>query len=421
MKKLVALMLIAVLCISFAACGKKPAEETTAAPETTEAAETDDAATDAPGTEAPETEAPTEAPEDKQGLHNGATVLNNDTVIEKEKDYKLDSMFTEIMTDRAIDRGWSYYYVESDEDNIPVSTWSPSDGNFTSVCILAVCKNLSEDPCRFAENSSAKIVFDEGGDEKVFEGQTFQTNPKQDVGDGYGSPRSTVHMDIEKDEKSVFSCLIDVDRDFHDAVVAEGGSTKPIWAYFELSNGDKYCINLREEMVLFGYDDSDDESAITADIHRMMKAATGAEYLEEFLSKSADFADIAKKAGIDIKTCAEKFAPLFTIKVTDIIFDSDTEATAYCTVSGPDFVQMYKELDKLSEKKFADVDKSSLTEEEFYKMSLQMMLDYTEDDFFPCMDRQIEIKYVLEDEDIGWICEDSEAAKGDMRVMLINF
>lgn len=182
-----------------------------------------------------------------------------------------------------------------------------------------------------------------------------------------------------------------------------------------------YCMNLRTEMIRFGYDDSDDESEITDNVHKTMQSATGVEYLTDFLKSRTDFMQIADLAGIDPEELAEGYASHFEVKVTDIQFDDETHATAYCTVTSPDFVRMYENLDSIAEDKMANIDKDNLTEEEFYKIYGDMLTEYTTDKFFPHMTHDMEISYVYDDGFEIWTPEDKEAVVNEMRIALMNF
>ena len=160
---------------------------------------------------------------------------------------------------------------------------------------------------------------------------------------------------------------------------------------------------------------------ITNSIHKTMQSAVGAEYLTDFLKSRTDFMQIADLAGIDPKELAEGYATHFVIKVTDIQFDDDTHATAYCTVTSPDFVRMYENLDSIGEDKMANIDKDNLTEEEFYKIYGDMLTEYTTDKFFPHMTHDMEISYVYDDGFEIWTPEDKEAVVNEMRIALMNF
>lgn len=406
--------------------------------ETTEADESSEAETEKASVSEPETTRASRPviPEEEEGeeisdikdaetglnlkSHNGATVLHYETVVEKEDDYRIKGTIVELMTDRAVDRGWEYYYIDSLEDGAEIVTWYPKDGYFTSVAMVFECENLNEKPVIFGDTVKAKIVFDEGGKNKVFEGVSFQSNPGQIDSWGYENTRNSQFKDVNKDEMSLVSFIIDVDKEFHDAMVEEE-IKEPTWVYVEFENGDRYCLNLRTEAIIFGYDDSDDESIITNDIHRTFKEATGKEYFMEFLTASPDFMDIVEKSGIDVEEAAEAYSSQFSVKVFDILFDSDTAATAQCVVTGPDFIEMYKELDVRSQKAFEGADMSKVTEDEFYKKMGELLIEYAKDPSLPKKDHDFEASYTYSEGAETWYPDDREYLMGCMRVPLINF
>lgn len=413
MKKMTALILALCLCLSLSACGGKPVKTGPTGSET----DTETAAEDI-------SDVLSEKKDLKTGknftLHNGAVILHPDSVAETDKKYRIEGMYSEILTDRAIDRTWEYYYTDTAEDGSDILTWSPADGCFTSVLVLFECTNISDEPCKYGEDTKLTLVFDEGGNEKVFNGISFQTNPGQISAEDCSEVRSTVCVPVEKDEKTVLSFLTDIDKSTHDALV-EDEIKEPSWAYIEFGNGDRYCVNLREDMIKFGYDDSDDESCMTAIIYRTLKAATGAEYMKEFLESNPDFSDIAVKAGVDTGEAAECFSALFSLKVDDIVFDSETSATAYCTLTSPDFYQMYLDLDEKSAELFAGEDKSQITEEEFAEKSMRLLLDYTKDGNFPFITDNPEIVFKYDEGLKVWGLQDKEALENKMRAALLNF
>lgn len=451
-KRLLSIIMAAILIASLAGCGGKTAEKEEKKTETTqtEAAkeERPEKTEDSKPTETAEeasdnAESKVDGPEisakeielgegdgvsdvrdrltgEKLLTHNGAVMFYTDTEVEMEDEYLIEGGIAELMTDRAVDRGWSYYYIDSLDDGAPILDWYPQDDYFTSVAIVLRWTNLSDTPVVFAENAATEIVFDEGGKNKVYKGVSFQSNPGILDEWGYENTRNATFKELEKDDYSAVSFIVDVDKEFHDAMVAEDPK-EATWAYISFPNGDLYCMNLRTEMIRFGYDDSDDESEITDNVHKTMQSATGVEYLTDFLKSRTDFMQIADLAGIDPEELAEGYASHFEVKVTDIQFDDETHATAYCTVTSPDFVRMYENLDSIAEDKMANIDKDNLTEEEFYKIYGDMLTEYTTDKFFPHMTHDMEISYVYDDGFEIWTPEDKEAVVNEMRIALMNF
>ena len=420
-KRLMSIVVAAILVVTLAGCAGKTSGKEEEKTQTTQVQESQSEKTDAIEPAEDAEAAPDKAESKADGVsditdrstgeklptHNGAVMLYTNTEIEIENEYLLGNIYSELLTDRAVDRGWTYYYIDSLNDGAATIDWCPADDYYTSVVLLFDWTNQSETPVVFAENASAEIVFDEGGKNKVYKGVSFQSNPGVIDDTGYENTRNATFAELKKDDYSRVSFIIDIDKEFHDAMVAEDPK-EPTWAYISLPNGDMYCMNLRTEMARFGYDDSDDESMITNSIHKTMQSAVGAEYLTDFLKSRTDFMQIADLAGIDPKELAEGYATHFVIKVTDIQFDDDTHATAYCTVTSPDFVRMYENLDSIGEDKMANIDKDNLTEEEFYK-------------FFPHMTHDMEISYVYDDGFEIWTPEDKEAVVNEMRIALMNF
>lgn len=433
-KRLMSIVVAAILVVTLAGCAGKTSGKEEEKTQTTQVQESQSEKTDAIEPAEDAEAAPDKAESKADGVsditdrstgeklptHNGAVMLYTNTEIEIENEYLLGNIYSELLTDRAVDRGWTYYYIDSLNDGAATIDWCPADDYYTSVVLLFDWTNQSETPVVFAENASAEIVFDEGGKNKVYKGVSFQSNPGVIDDRGYENTRNATFAELKKDDYSRVSFIIDIDKEFHDAMVAEDPK-EPTWAYISLPNGDMYCMNLRTEMARFGYDDSDDESMITNSIHKTMQSAVGAEYLTDFLKSRTDFMQIADLAGIDPKELAEGYATHFVIKVTDIQFDDDTHATAYCTVTSPDFVRMYENLDSIGEDKMANIDKDNLTEEEFYKIYGDMLTEYTTDKFFPHMTHDMEISYVYDDGFEIWTPEDKEAVVNEMRIALMNF
>lgn len=328
-KRFAGIAVVAALVIGLIGCGEKPVPEVeTATPEIVETvpAEDNEEPEDEKTAETEETNEPEVTPTEeismvedeitlseekdavtgeKLELHNGAIVLHTDTAYEKEGSFRIDDSYSEILTDRAMAREWEYYYSDSATERKPVVVWTPSKGNFTTIESIIELVHLSDEPFIYGDNIKFKIVYDECGDAKTYEGTVMQENPGYISSEGYEYVRSTVFNEINKDDKIFIGFLVDIDREFHDILVAEE-IEKPCWAYIDFSDGEKFCINLRSDMVIFGYDDSDSDSMITADAFRTLTGSN------------------------------EQFGVNNTMEVVDIYYSDENHATVACHITTED-------------------------------------------------------------------------------------
>lgn len=350
-----------------------------------------------------------------KATHNNATVLHTDTVVEIPDAYKLSNMYAEILSDRGMDMGWNYYYVDSADNGAQSLVWEPADGDFTGLLLMLDCTNLSDSPCRFGEMAKMRFVFDEGDNEKVIKAETFQVNPGQTDSDGYDLLSSTEYKEIPSGETTKVRFIASIDKSVHDALVEEEIPV-PAWAYIDFSNGDSFCVDMKADMIRFGYDESDYTSMIVNDVHRTMNAATGYEYMEEFLT-AGNLSEIIASAGMDIKDAAQSMSVPFNIKVNDVTFEGETSATATCTVISPDYVQVYQNLDEL----YNDEPGSFSSEEEFYNTMIKRLIDYVGSEDCPLMTRDLTMEYEFDNSSERYIPADREKAMNEMRIALINF
>lgn len=352
-------------------------------------------------------------------VHNGATVLHWDTILQR-NNYEIGKVYSSILTDRAMDRGWFFNYLETDLDGAEPVLWEPSEDSYTTVMFSFSCTNLGDNPCKFAEASKIRIVFDEGKNEKIYEGFPFQSNPGQRNSDGAEGSRSSVCRAIGKNETATVSFLIDVDRAFHDSIVSKN-SDHAVWAYIDFIDDDHYCFDMKNELYVYGYDDFNSDSIITGDIHQIRESATGIGYLEEFLTNNSDFSQIVEKSGISVKELAENMADDFTIRVTDIQYSDENHASAYCTLVSPDFIAMYQAMGEIQTEQLKNLDPSSVTENEFYAIIGGIFMDYTRNNILPSMTYDFVIDYHFDEELWTWIPEDWDTSMFEMRIALLNF
>lgn len=236
MKRLITILTVLILAITFAACSKDSSNGT----------ENNNAS-------------------DKSFQ---VVVLTPESKITVDKDYTLSKMHTDILSDKAVADGWFYYYCEGTEPVASYKEWKCSDDKYTSMEVMFEMKTLLDqvdqtyldrftgyviyntdigevsDCSSSSEYLAAVKALAEGNEEgEIAAFIPLQRNPGQKDQDGY-EIRSKDAVLLKKNEIAQIDAIADVSekflRSWEDQTAKE-----PLWAVFSLDEKNVYCVDLR--------------------------------------------------------------------------------------------------------------------------------------------------------------------------------
>lgn len=165
------------------------------------------------------------------------TEIKTSVVITEKKDYKIENLFCEALSEKAIADGWKYYYVESADNGAQFTDWVPSDKTVPVELSLDVT-NLSKDAVKFTERMYCKLIYDN----KEFATSVMQENPGQKTANGEKC-RSLVGTAVKKDETVKIWFMADIPVEILN-------SDLPFEAVITVEKS-VYKVNLRENMKIF--------------------------------------------------------------------------------------------------------------------------------------------------------------------------
>lgn len=247
---------IYLLLLLFLLSGCGGAKEPAAAPETAKPAEVIESAAPAVPTESvePPEAAPfigeAGAPEaEKSEVSFGA-----DMTLTLEGVCELSDLYAEVLDDQAVGEGWYYYYTDSDQSPAETLTWTPSEGNYTTVEVLFTVKNISSEARSYGDRLTAQLLYRESGDAETqsYIGTVFQQNPGQVDENGEIIMWSAKPVEIPVGDSANVSFRFDIPREVYEKVYAEateGETGITELCRFRFDNGTAVNVDLAEVLI----------------------------------------------------------------------------------------------------------------------------------------------------------------------------
>lgn len=165
------------------------------------------------------------------------TEIKASGVITEKKNYKIENLFCEALSEKAIKNGWRYYYVETSDNGAPSKDWISPDKKVPFELSLDVT-NLSKQAVNFADRMQCRLLYN--GQE--IKSSVMQENPNQKTANGEKC-RSTVSVAVNTNETAKIWFMADIPAEIL-------SSDLPFEAVITVDE-TAYKVNLRENMKVF--------------------------------------------------------------------------------------------------------------------------------------------------------------------------
>ena len=179
--------------------------------------------------------------------------LDAESIVTVAGDYELSGLYCELMTDLGIADGWRYFYYDADRSPAERIHWTTAEDMYTSVTLSFDIQNLGDEARTFADRFTARLEYQQDGQWQTLEGTAFQQTDSITDDTGY-SARNLFFVPVEPGEVCRVDFLIDVPEQFHDLALDEE-SDSPLRIILRCDDGTEYTVDLRQSMVLRGYED----------------------------------------------------------------------------------------------------------------------------------------------------------------------
>lgn len=166
------------------------------------------------------------------------TELSVSSVITDKKNYKIENLFCETLSEQAVTDGWRYYYVDTAENGATIKDWISPEG-CVAVELSITMTNLSKEATVFSDRMSCKLIYNNS---QEIAASVMQENPDQRAENG-NKCRSTVIAPLDNGESAKCWFMIDIPKEMRD-------SSLPLEAVITVDN-NTYTVNLRENMKIF--------------------------------------------------------------------------------------------------------------------------------------------------------------------------
>ena len=166
------------------------------------------------------------------------TEISVSSVITEKKNYKIENLFCETLSEQAVTDGWRYYYVDTADSGATIKDWISPEG-CVAVELSIDVTNLSKEATTFSDRMGCKLVYNNS---QEMTASVMQENPNQ-IAENGNKCRSTVSVPINNGESAKCWFMIDIPKEMRD-------SSLPLEAVITVDN-NTYTVNLRENMKIF--------------------------------------------------------------------------------------------------------------------------------------------------------------------------
>lgn len=160
------------------------------------------------------------------------------SVITEKKNYSMEKLFCETLSDKAVEDGWKYYYIETADNGATLKDWISPEGE-VAVELSVNITNLSKEAVDFSSKASCKLVYSDGTETAT---AVMQENPEQKAENGEKC-RSTVILPINPEQTAKLWFMADIPTEIRD-------SDLPLKAIITIDK-NTYTVDLRENMKIF--------------------------------------------------------------------------------------------------------------------------------------------------------------------------